>query len=164
MDGLRALTTRISRLGPAVPVLLRVTVGVVMAYHGYQKLTGGPAGFGNGMVAGLGVPAPVLIGWLVTLAELVGGIMLIVGVATRLAALAILPILIGATLLVKRDLGLIAPGGSPLPGSELDLLLIASLVSIVILGPGPLSVDDAIGIEDTGLASGSRGEPVAARG
>jgi uncharacterized membrane protein YphA (DoxX/SURF4 family) len=54
-----------------------------------------------------------------------------------------------ATLLVKVDLGLIAPSGAPLPGAELDLALIAALVGVVLLGPGRPSVDHAVGIETT---------------
>jgi uncharacterized membrane protein YphA (DoxX/SURF4 family) len=49
--------------------------------------------------------------------------------------------------LVKVDLGLIAPMGSPLPGAELDLALIAGLVGLMLLGPGRLSADYALGIE-----------------
>jgi putative oxidoreductase len=54
----------VQRLAPAAPVLLRVVVGTVMAAHGWQKLTEmGPAMFGQSMVADLGIPAPVLVGW-----------------------------------------------------------------------------------------------------
>jgi len=142
------------RLSGVVPVALRVVTGLVLAAHGWQKLTEmGPAEFGNGMLAGLGVPAPVLFGYLVTYLELIGGVLLIAGLLTRVLALLFTVQLVLATLLVKVDLGLIAPSGAPLPGAELDLVLIAACVALVILGPGRPSVDHAIGIETTEVES-----------
>lgn len=135
-------------LAPYAPTVLRVTTGVIMAAHGYQKLTGmTPAGFGNGMLDGLGVPAPVLMGWVVTLIELVGGIALIIGLGSRVAAALIALVIAGATVLVKIDIGLIAEMGAPLPGAELDLLLIAASVGIVLLGPGKLALDGVLGLD-----------------
>ncbi len=57
-----------------------------MAAHGLQKLLAGPAGFGQAL-AQMGVPLPVLMGYVVTLVELVGGVLLIVGLLSRLSAL-----------------------------------------------------------------------------
>lgn len=138
------------RLAPAAPVVLRLVVGTVMAVHGWQKLTEmGPATFGAGMVAELGIPAPVLVGWLITLVELIGGSLLVIGLLTRISAAAVTVVLVGAAILVKPDLGLIAPMGSMLPGAELDLALIAGAVGVLLLGPGKPSVDHAVGIEST---------------
>lgn len=143
------------RLAPWAPTVLRITLGVIMAFHGWQKLTAmTPAGFGNGMLEGLGVPGPVVVAWAVTLIELVGGIALIVGFGTRIAAALIGLILIGATLLVKVDIGLIAGQQAPLPGAELDLALIALAVGIVALGPGKWSIDGASGHEVVDLTVG----------
>lgn len=145
MSTLERLT---DRLAPWAPTVLRVTLGVIMAVHGWQKLTGmTPAGFGNNMLDGLGIPGPVAVAWIVTLIELVGGIALIVGFGTRIAAALIGVVLIGATLLVKLDIGLIAGQGAPLPGAELDLALIALAVGVIALGPGRWSVDRATGNE-----------------
>jgi putative oxidoreductase len=76
--------------------------------------------------------------------ELFGGALLIVGLLTRLVALAFILEMILAILLVKIDIGLIAQGGA---GAELDLALIASMAAIATLGPGSLSVDRNVGIE-----------------
>lgn len=136
------------RLAPAAPVVLRLAVGLIMAAHGWQKLTAmGPATFGSGMVAELGIPAPVLVGWLITLVELIGGSLLVIGLLTRISAIAVSVVLIGAAILVKPDFGLIAPMGAMLPGAELDLALIAGAIGVLLLGPGKPSVDHAIGIE-----------------
>jgi putative oxidoreductase len=136
------------RLAPAAPVIARLLVGTVMAVHGWQKLTEmTPAGFGEGMLGMLGVPAPVLFGWIVTLIELVGGLALIVGALTRIAALLNAGVLVGALLLVKVDIGLIAPMGADMPGAELEFGLLAGLLVVALLGPGRPSVDHAIGME-----------------
>lgn len=139
----------LSRFRDLAPVVLRVVIGVIMATHGYQKLTAmGPGNFGSGMLDPLGVPVPVTVAWIVTFIELVGGLLLIVGLFTRLSAVLLSVVLIGATLLVKVDIGLIAPMGADLPGAELDLALLAGLVGILVLGPGKPSVDHAVGIEE----------------
>ncbi|MTV26478.1 DoxX family protein [Nitriliruptoraceae bacterium ZYF776] len=116
-----------------------------MAAHGWDKLQGGVDGFAEGALAGLGVPAPLVVAWLVTVVELGGGIALVLGVLTRLAAAANALVLVGAIALVKVDVGLIAEEGA---GAELDLALLAGLVAVLLLGPGRPSVDHAVGVEE----------------
>jgi putative oxidoreductase len=67
--------------------ILRVVVGIVFFVHGLQKLFF--MGFGGvaGMMEGLGVPAPGLFAVVLTLVELLGGLALILGLITRLAAI-----------------------------------------------------------------------------
>ena len=135
----------IARLAPLAPLVVRVIVGVIMAAHGLQKLQGGPENFG-GALANLGVPLPVFMAYVVTFSELIGGILLIVGLLSRLAALILTIDLVAAILLVKINVGLIAPQGSG-TGAELDLALIAGFLVILLAGPGRLSLDYALGIE-----------------
>ncbi|MEE8602834.1 DoxX family protein [Euzebya tangerina] len=143
-----ALNAQLHRLSPAAPVIIRVTLGVIMFAHGWQKLTEmGPANFGNNMLAGLGFPAPVFFGWLGTGIELVGGALLIVGFLSRLSGIALTAFLATATLLVKVDIGFLSTAGANLPGAELDLALIALALGVVALGPGRFSVDHALGLE-----------------
>jgi putative oxidoreductase len=139
---------QLRRLAPAAPVVARLLVGLVMAAHGWQKLTEmTPTGFGEGMLDGLGVPAPVLFGWIVTLVELGGGLLLIVGGLTRIAALLNAGVLVGALLLAKLDIGLLTPMGADMPGAELELGLLAGLLVVALLGPGRPSLDHALGVE-----------------
>jgi uncharacterized membrane protein YphA (DoxX/SURF4 family) len=98
----------LERLAGLAPLIVRVIVGVIMAAHGWQKLMGGPANFGA-FLAQLGVPLPTLMGYVVTFVELVGGILLIVGLFSRLAALLLTIDLSVAIVLVKVNVGLIAP-------------------------------------------------------
>ena len=140
----RPLAKPFARLGPAAPLVLRLVTGVIMAAHGWEKLADGPAGFGEGMLGPMGIPAPVAVAWLVTVIELVGGLFLIAGFLTRVAALANIGVLIGATILVKAEMGLIAEEGA---GAELDLALIAGLFALVAIGPGRIAVDRAIKLD-----------------
>jgi putative oxidoreductase len=137
----------VARLAGIAPLVVRVIVGVIMVAHGLQKLTQmGPGNFGGQVLAGLGVPLPELMGYMVTFVELLGGILLIVGLFSRLTALLLTIDLVVAILLVKLNVGLIAPQGSG-AGAELDLALIAGLLVVLLAGPGRLSVDHTLGLE-----------------
>ncbi len=135
----------LDRLAGLAPLVVRLIVGTIMAAHGWQKLVGGPANFGQ-FLAELGVPLPILMGFVVTFVELVGGILLIVGLFSRLAALLLTINLAVAILLVKVNVGLIAPPQAG-AGAELDLALIAGFVVILLAGPGGLSLDHAFGLD-----------------
>lgn len=149
---MRALgLTPLHRLADLAPLFLRLGVGLVFLLHGWQKLTDGPSGFA-GMLTGLDVPAPELTAWLVTIAELGGGALLLVGLLTRLATLPLIGTMIGAIFLVKTDIGFLSVGGAPLPGAELDVALLVGLLALLVTGPGRLSADHALGIEPGYLA------------
>lgn len=136
----------LSRFADLAPLVLRLGVGLVFTAHGWQKLSNGPTMFG-GMLTGLNVPAPELFAWLVTIAELVGGVLLILGLLTRLATLPLIALMIGAIVLVKSEVGIIAAPEAGMPGAELDIALLAGLVALLLVGPGRMSVDHAVGIE-----------------
>lgn len=115
------------------PLVLRLGVGMVFVVHGLSKLTNGPVQFSS-MLTGLGVAAPLVFAWLVTIAELVGGLLIIVGLLTPLSTLPLIATLVGAILLVKVNVGIIAPAGAPRPGAEVDIALLAGLVALLFMG------------------------------
>lgn len=131
----RALDT--TWTGDFAILALRLAVGVVLAYHGWLKIpdVSGFAGF----VDSLGVPAPELMAYVVTYLEFLGGIALILGLATRYVAALFVIEMAFTTMLVKVDVGLIAPEGGP--GAELDILILAIALSLVLTGAGRWSVD-----------------------
>jgi len=135
-------------------LLLRVAVGVIFAYHGYQKLDGGVSNFA-GFVESESIPLPEITAWAVTLLELGGGILLAIGLGTRLWALLLGVQMIGTTLLVKLDVGLIAPPETGGIGAEIDLALLAGCAALVFLGPGRYSVDAGVGLEPAPTATGA---------
>ena len=130
--------------------VLRVVVGVVFLVHGAQKLFG--FGFGGvaGLLGGLGVPAPGLFAVVVTLVEVVGGIALILGLFTRIAALALAVDMLVATLTVHLPNGFFAQNG----GYEFTLILLAATVALAIAGAGEAALDRALA---------ARGNPTLAR-
>ncbi len=152
MESLRTFLSGTQRFAVAVPLVLRIVIGGVMTYHGYQKFDDGIEG-AEMFFETVDAPAASVTAPLVAVVDLVAGIALILGAATRLAAIALGGVLVGALILVKTDIGVIGSMGE-MPGAELDLALLAGLVVLVILGPGPVSVDRAAGIEPrSGLES-----------
>lgn len=134
------------RLASLAPLVVRAIVGTIMTAHGLQKLFAGPANFGTGL-AGLGVPLPTLMAFVVVFVELIGGILLILGLFSRLAALLLIIDLVVAILLVKVNVGFLSPEGGGV-GAELDLALIAGFLAILLAGPGRLSLDRALGLDE----------------
>jgi len=140
------MSTRLSTPsgGPGIAaVIARVVVGGMMFFHGLDKLNSGVSGFGEGLT-GMGVPLPSVAAWAVTLLELVGGLMLVVGLLARLIAALMTLELIGAIVVATGANGLIGQDGV---GYERDLAYIVGFLVVVLSGPGRPSLDHMLGIE-----------------
>ena len=118
-------------------LILRVGLGALFILHGWPKITGGPAGWtdlGNAM-ANLGVTfAPVVWGFMAALTEFGGGICLILGLATRPAAL-----LLAFNMLVAATYHLHA--GDGIMGASHAIEDGVAFLALVVLGPGKYSID-----------------------
>jgi len=123
--------------GHAANLVLRLAAGVVLAYHGWLKLQE-VSGFA-GYVEFLGIPAPDLMAYVVTYLEFLGGIALIAGLVTRYVAALFVIEMIFTISLVKFDVGLIASEGGV--GTELDILILAIALGLVLTGAGRWSLD-----------------------
>lgn len=134
------------RIAGVAPLLVRVIVGVIMIFHGLGKLTNGIGKFGTVTLVPLGVPYPDVMAYVVTSTEIVGGLLLVVGLLSRLAALALLIEMATTLTLVKSHVGLIAPAARG-AGAELDLALVAGFLTVLLAGPGVLSLDSLLKIE-----------------
>lgn len=131
------------------PLILRLVMGFGFAAHGWVKLSRGPAGFEK-LIAQAGVPFPHFTSWLVPLTEVGGGLALMAGSFTTLAAIPLIITMIVAMITVQFKLGFssvntigLTPQGPKFgpPGYEINLLYIAGLVSLMITGAGAFSVD-----------------------
>ncbi|MGH7505181.1 MAG: DoxX family protein [Longimicrobiales bacterium] len=147
------------------PLPLRLVLGFGLAYHGFPKLftAEGRASIA-GMLGGLGVPAPGIMGWVVGTVEFVGGVLLIVGAFVAVVSLLAIIDMVVAMLLVHLPQGFnfmhitgMTEAGLEfgMPGYEVNLLYIAGLLALLLGGAGALSVDR----RRAGAASGSLSEP-----
>ena len=127
----------------------RVILGCVMFPHGAQKLFGWFGGFGftNTMTyftetAGL----PWIIAFLIIMGESLGSLGLIVGFFTRLSALGLICIMVGAIITVHIPNGLFMNwfGKQAGEGFEYHLLVIGISIPLLISGGGKYSVDGLI--------------------
>ncbi len=116
--------------------LLRIVLGVIFLYHGYLKLfVAGGFKATVGFFTTLGIPVPLYSALLVSVAEFAGGILLIVGVITRLASLVLIFEMLVALFAVHIRNGFLVSKG----GYEFVLLIIAGLVVVLNKGAGKLA-------------------------
>lgn len=124
-----------NRLDLALAVL-RVAVGIVFVAHGGQKLFDfGLAGTVE-MFASTGVPLASITGPAVAFVEFLGGAALILGLFTRVAALAVGVVMVGAIFIVHLPNGFFLP-----TGFEFAFMMLAAAMTLVLAGPGAYSVD-----------------------
>src|SRR6202163_2565886 len=130
-------------------VILRFVLGVVFFAHGSQKMLGwfGGYGFSKTMAYFTG-PAhiPAVFAFLAIAAEFFGGLGLIFGFLTRIAAFGISVNMLVAIATVHTPFGFFMnwTGTQKGEGFEFHLLVIAITAFLMIRGPGAFSVDSAI--------------------
>ena len=128
---------RLSQLREWAPLFLRLALGTVFMAHGWDKLTG-PLGTPEGFnIEGWGWPYPVFWAWAVALVETFGGLMVIVGLFTRIAAVLIAMVMLFAILKVRLSLGFI-------DGFEFEFSLLMIAIALALAGPGRFSVDRGV--------------------
>lgn len=129
-----------------LPLLLRLTVGIVIFGHGAQKLPGWFGGYGFSGTMGYFtdvVGLPWIIGFLVILLESIGAILLIAGFATRIIAASYILLAIGIVFTSHIQHGFFMNwfGNQSGEGYEYFLFWIALSVSLLHSGGGKWSVD-----------------------
>lgn len=125
--------------GCAGTLILRLVIGSVFLYHGITKLLMPAAGmmdFVGGAATGVGLTffSNETWFWIVAIAETVGGAMLVLGLGTRIAAVVLAIIMLFA----------INTKGWTIQRSELDMVLLGALISLLVSGAKRYSLDRAL--------------------
>jgi putative oxidoreductase len=129
--------------------LVRLVLGIIFFLHGCQKALGWFGGYGfHGTMQffthTMGIPA--LFAFLAIMAEFLGGMGLIIGFLSRIAAFGIAVNMLVAILTVHMPNGIFMnwAGTQKGEGYEFHLLAIALCILIMVKGAGALSVDRAL--------------------
>lgn len=123
------------KLEPFALLILRVTVGIIMATHGWQKAQD-PSQFA-GFLESMGLPFPHVLVYLPIAGELLGGLGLILGLLTPLAAFGVFCVMAVAIGKVHLSNGLMIKNN----GFEYPLTLLVVSLFFMIKGAGCLSLD-----------------------
>lgn len=133
-------------IGPAdaAELILRLVVGSIFVVQGYRKLFAPAGAKGSGaalqeMIRNAGFPSPDLLARLVAVVELVGGILLVIGLGTRIASIPLALTLVVAIARFKWKDGF--QGGWDWPFSVLG-----GTLALLLLGAGSTSLDHVIGL------------------
>src|SRR6516164_5704333 len=131
------------------PLPLRLIVGYGFLAHGWAKLSRGPAGFAK-LPEQIGAPMPEATAWVSTFIEILGGLAVLAGAFVAVVSVPLIVMMLVAMFTVHlrygfsaiNTIGLTADGPhfGP-PGIEVNLLYIAGLLALILLGAGPLSID-----------------------
>jgi putative oxidoreductase len=133
--GLQRLQNQLTKRQDLALLCLRVGVGIIFVSHGTMKLAD-PMGTAEGF-AGLGIPLPWVAMLLAIAGEFAGGLGLILGALTRIAALGPLFTMLVAILTAHLGNGLFAANG----GWEYPFTLFLVSLLFVVRGGGTYSVD-----------------------
>jgi putative oxidoreductase len=113
--------------------VVRLVMGLILFLAGWQKWSAGMSAVAENF-AKMGMPAPGLSGPFILILELVGGALLILGIASRWLGLLFAIQFVVATFFVKLPLGFNA--------ARLDLMLLAGGILLFLAGPGRAAVDE----------------------
>ncbi len=108
---------------------IRAAIGVIFIVQGSGKFDPGFVGY----LTNIGVPVELQIP--IALAETIGGILLIIGVLSRISSSILSIIMLGAIFHVKGASNLTGEGGY-----ALDLMILAGVLLIIVAGPGRISI------------------------
>jgi len=136
MNAIQQLNTWGERQQPMAILLIRVAVGLLLLFKGFSFISHTPEL--EALISTNNFPnqAHWLAGY-VTWAHLFGGVMIMLGLMTRIAALIQLPILIGAVFFINAGTGIMTVD----PQISLSVLVLLLLIFFLIVGGGRFSMD-----------------------
>ena len=128
---------------PRATVLVRLLVGCVFLSEGIQKFLY-PQALGVGRFVKIGIPAPQFMAPFVGTVEIVFGTLVIVGLLTRLSSVPLLGVI--SVAIVTTKIPMLARAGFWATAHEArtDFCMLLGTIFLIIVGGGPLSLDDRI--------------------
>ena len=129
---------------PAAVVLIRLAVGLVFLSEGIQKFLF-PAEVGAGRFAKIGLPSPEILGPLVGTFEIVCGVLVVLGLLTRVAVIPIIVIMLVAIFSTKVPILIDKGLWSMAHDSRTDFAMLLGSIFLLIVGAGRLSIDSRLG-------------------
>lgn len=119
-------------------LLARIGLGAILILHGLQKLNEWTISGTAANFAQMGVPAPEISAWAAALIELVGGILIIAGLGTRIVGALVAVDMAGAWIFAHSSAPTIFVGDG---GPELVIALGAGGLLLAASGPGRIALD-----------------------
>ncbi len=129
-------------LGPEWGIaVIRVMAGIIITVAAFEKFNaGGFDGFTK-VTTGLGLPIPQLWGVFIPLLELIGGLLLLVGLGARWVAILFVIEYFVTSFVLK------VPRQPPFGGWDsmrIDLMLWAAAIALALAGPGALALESVL--------------------
>ena len=112
---------------------IRIMAGIVFIAHGIPKFYDISGGYG--FFQSINLPPELFLP--IALLEVIGGLAILFGILTRIASSLFIIEMIGAIVTAKLSRGFIG-------GYEFELLLISICISLVIMGPGKISIENYV--------------------
>jgi putative oxidoreductase len=135
-------------------LLLRLAVGLTLAAHGTQKLFGWFGGRGLSATGQfftvLGFPPGRRHALMAALGEMIGGVLLAVGLATPAAVAVVVSVMLVAAVTAHNGKGFFAQNG----GYEYVFVLAVVALTLACTGPGSFSIDALVGFSRSGISWG----------
>ncbi len=138
MNGFTRMLASLQEIGF---LIVRVVTGAILAVHGYQKVFDMGVGNVAGFFDKIGIPIAQVSAPFISFLELLGGLLLIVGLVTRYLGVLYTIEFIVATWAVA------GPMGKGINGAHLEVMLLLAGVLLATHGGGKLSLDHMVGIE-----------------
>lgn len=157
MERLRYLSEQSPTLNDAGILVLRVVTAVIFIRHGWGDVVEAGVSTNVENYRGAGIPIPEVSAYFTAYTQLVGGVLLAVGLLSRVAAAGMAVVMAGALIWVHA--GEPIPMGQDGSGSGFALAMGAASVALLLVGPGRLSVDHLLAGRITGTSTASAASP-----
>jgi putative oxidoreductase len=125
---------------PTAVLLIRLLVGAVFLSEGLQKFLF-PADLGAGRFAKIGLPSPEVLAPFVGVVEIVGGLCLLLGLCTRLAAVALIVDMLVAIAVTKIPILLKDGFWKMAHEARTDWSMLFGVLFLLLVGAGAWSLD-----------------------